>query len=316
MIIQNTDRSTNPRKQYKADKQAINLEIKSHTMCLNHAIEDLNRARETYGFNSNEYNAAFIQTERWRYCIEENNLALKFVRPNSQSDIEYRINQYNEFTEKLQSVISKNLDLRFHGTPTYFAEQIIKTKTITSTADRYNGYRNSTDRYGEFSASSIQTLGETIKFFSDIQAYQRSLPCGCIFALFPKGPEDNEFPNLMKTVDLSQNPEQLYGIFTTPDNIDRVSTWMQEAGLDASKVYTFESFLEQVQETSRLIDGEEVQAVNPIYTEADNFNVEEIKKLSYERQTGRLVQLQLKLKNIFSRNIEKEGARNDGTSRD
>ena len=117
--------------------------------------------------------------------------------------------------------------------------------------------------------------------------------------MFPKVPEDNEFPNLMKTVDLSQNPEQLYGIFTTPENIDRVSTWMQEAGLDASKVYTFESFLEQVQETSRLIDGEEVQAVNPIYTEADNFNVEEIKKLSYERQTGRLVQLQLKLKNIF-----------------
>lgn len=159
-------------------------------------------------------------------------------------------------------------------------------------------------------------MGETIKFFSDIQAYQRSLPCGCVFALFPKGPEDNEFPNLMKTIDLSQNPEQLYGIFTTPENIDRVSTWMQEAGLDVSKIYTFESFLEQVQETSRLIDGEEVQAVNPIYTEADNFNVEEIKKLSYERQTGRLVQLQLKLKNIFSRNIEKEGARNDGTSRD
>ena len=68
--------------------------------------------------------------------------------------------------------------------------------------------------------------------------------------------------------------------------------------------------------TVTLSNGEEVQAVNPIYTEADNFNVEEIKKLSYERQTGRLVQLQLKLKNIFSRNIEKEGARNDGTSRD
>ena len=110
MIIQNNDRSTNPKKQYKADKQAINSEIKSHTMCLNHAIEELNRAQKTYGFNSNEYNEALIRTERWRYCIEENNLELKFVRPNSQSDIEYRINQYNEFTEKLQSVISKNLE--------------------------------------------------------------------------------------------------------------------------------------------------------------------------------------------------------------
>ena len=316
MIIQNKDRSINPRKQYKADKQAINSEIKSHTMCLNHAIEDLNRAQETYGFNSNEYNAAFIQTERWRYHIEEENLALKFIRPNNQSGIEYRICQYNEFTEKLQSSISKNLDLRFHGTPIYFAEQIIKTKTITSTADRYNGFIKSTDRNGEFSASSVQTLGDTIKLFSDIQAYYRSLPCGCIFALFPKGPEDNEFPNLMKTIDLSQNPEQLYGVFTTPENIDRVSTWMQEAGLDASKVYTFESFLEQVQETSRLIDGKEVQAVDPIYREENNFGVEEMKKLSYGRQTGRLAQLQFKLKNIFSRNIEKEGERNNGTSRD
>lgn len=316
MIILNEDRSTNPRKQYKADKKALNSEIEIHTVCLNRAIEELNRAQETYGFSSKEYNEAFIQTERWRYHIEEENLALKFIRPNSQSDIEYRINQYNEFTEKLQSVISKNLDLRFHGTPIYFAEQIIKTKTITSTADRYNGFIKSTDRNGEFSASSVQTLGDTIKLFSDIQAYYRSLPCGCIFALFPKGPEDNEFPNLMKTIDLSQNPEQLYGVFTTPENIDRVSTWMQEAGLDASKVYTFESFLEQVQETSRLIDGKEVQAVDPIYREENNFGVEEMKKLSYGRQTGRLAQLQFKLKNIFSRNIEKEGKRNNGTSRD
>ena len=314
MIIQNKDRSTNPRKQYKADKKALNSEIEIHTVCLNRAIEELKRAQETYGFASKEYNEAFIQTERWRYHIEEN-LALKFIRPNSQSDMEYRIYQYNEFTEKLQSSISKNLDLRFHGTPIYFAEQIIKTKTITSTADRYNGYIKSTDRNGEFSASSVQTLGDTINFFSDIQAYHRSLPCGCIFALFPKGPEDYEFPNLMKTVDFSQNPEQLYGVFTTPENIDRLSTWMQKAGLDSSKVYTFESFLEQVQETSRLIDGEEIQVVNPIYTEANNFDAEEIKKLSYERRTGRLAQLQLKLKNIFSRNIEKEGERNDGTSR-
>ena len=91
---------------------------------------------------------------------------------------------------------------------------------------------------------------------------------------------------------------------------------MQEAGLDVSKIYTFESFLEQVQETSRLIDGEEVQATDPIYSEANNFGIEEMEKLSYGRQTGRLVQLQLKLKNIFSRDIEKEEERKDGASRD
>ena len=316
MIIQNKDRSTNPRKQYKADKKAINFEIKIHTKCLEQEIENLSRIKATYGIASNEYNEAFLKTERWRYCIEEEQLALKFIRPNNPNDIEYRIYQYREFTNNLQAIISKNLDLRFHGTPIYFAEQIIKTKTITSSADRYNGYIKSTDRRGEFSASSIRKLRDTISFFSDIQGYQRSLPCGCIFALFPKGPEDNEKLNLMQNVDFNKNPEQLYGVFTTPENIERVSVWMQEAGLDTSKVYTFESFLEQVKETSKLIDGEELQSVTPIYSEANNFGTEEIKKLSYGRQTGPLVNLQLKLKNIFSKNIEKEGERNDGTSRD
>ena len=32
MFIENRDRTTNPRKQFKEDKKAINSEIKSHTM--------------------------------------------------------------------------------------------------------------------------------------------------------------------------------------------------------------------------------------------------------------------------------------------
>lgn len=77
------------------------------------------------------------QIDRWRYKLDRSKLEINFVRPNSRQDIEYRERQSDEFVPKLQSVISPNLDLRFHGTPIYLAEQIIKSGEISSTADRY-----------------------------------------------------------------------------------------------------------------------------------------------------------------------------------
>lgn len=113
--------------------------------------------------------------------------------------------------------------MRFHGTPIYYAEQIIKSGNISSTADRYDGYIKSTDMKGEISASNIDTIDRTINYFSDMTSYQRSLPAGCIFALLPRDKEDAEYGHdMMHSVDFRQNPEQLFGVFTTPENIDQV----------------------------------------------------------------------------------------------
>lgn len=205
--------------------------------------------------------------------------------------------------------------MRFHGTPIYYAEQIIKSGNISSTADRYDGYIKSTDMKGEISASNIDTIDRTINYFSDMTSYQRSLPAGCIFALLPRDKEDAEYGHdMMHSVDFRQNPEQLFGVFTTPENIDQVKDWMSESGFNNSFVYTFEKFIEVVKEKSNMLDktaeGENGFELNT--NKDDNIGLEvsegggqylfdesDLKDIVTTRRTGKLAQLQEKIKNII-----------------
>lgn len=317
MITQNIRRETDPQKQFEADRKLCMSQINRYTSFLNEAMEELNIVQQKHRPNSEEYRQAAMEIERWRYNIDKANLALKFIRPNTSTDIEYRDKQRREFTANLQTIISRNLDLRFHGTPIYYAEQIIETGGITSTADRYNGYISSTDASGEISASTVETLGQTIRYFADVQAYQRSLPCGCVFALLPRRVQDNELPDVMKAVDFRKNPDQLFGIFTSPENVERVKGWMQEADLSPDKVYTFEGFLKFVNEQSKLIDNGEIQLSSPVRMEQNNFGIEDIRQIVFGRQTGRLAQLQAKLKSVLftKRDTVLEEKKRDGIPR-
>lgn len=241
------------KKQLEQNKSNINLYTKS----LNEAQEKFDKIKLSCFKDSREYINAKNEVNRWKYNLDESKLVSKFIRPNSNQDIDYRNNQYENFSNNLRSVLSDNLDLRFHGTPIYFAEQIIKTGKIASTADRYDGYIKSTDMVGEISVSDKENLETTIHLFSDIAAYNRSLPCGCIFALLPSK-KDNEMYglNLMHSVDLKENPKQLFGIFTTPENINQVKKWMDEGELNSDLVHTFEEFLEVVKLESNKIKNQ------------------------------------------------------------
>ena len=121
----------------------------------------------------------------------------------------------------------------------------------------------------------------------------------------------------MKAVDFRKNPDQLFGIFTTPENLERVKGWLQESALNPDKVYTFEGFLQFVNEQSKLIDNGEIQLGSPIRMEQNNFAIEDIKEIVFGRQTGRLAQLQEKLKNLFfpERDTVIEKDKRDGTLR-
>lgn len=59
----------------------------------------------------------------------------------------------------------------------------------------------------------------------------------------------------MYNVNFRENPNQLFGVFTTPENILRVKEWMKESGFNPEQVYTFESFLEVVKVKSQEIDS-------------------------------------------------------------
>lgn len=251
MIKQTKQKDDNSQKQYKADKKLLINNAKRYTNYLEQAMDRLKKVQTVYTLDSKEYKHAYDEVQRWKYNVDESKLQLKFIRPGNQLDIGYRNYQYDNFVNKLREVFPDDLDLRFHGTTIYYAEQIIKTGRITSTADRYNGYIKSTDLSGEISASNIETIDTTISFFSDLISYQRSLPCGCVFALTPNPETDIDFPNVMKAVDFKKDPSRLFAIFTTPENTPKVKKWINEAGLDSDKVYTFEGFLEAIQEKSK-----------------------------------------------------------------
>lgn len=232
---------------YKKDIERFEKYIEEFTQ----KFEDVKRR---FPQDSTEYKNAQSDLYRWIYTLDAVKLKINFCRPNSSEDIQYRELQCNEFSEKLKQVLSTNFDLRFHGTSIYFAEQIIKSGSISSSADRYDGYIKSTDAIGEISVSDRETLKRTLDFFSDMYSFQGCLPAGCIFAVLPRDEEDATYgPNLMHSINFREHPEQLFGIFTTPENIEKVTSWLNKYGLN-SKVYTFEEFLKVVKLKSDKID--------------------------------------------------------------
>ena len=211
-----------------------------------------------YSENSSEYRYAKEQVQRWIYSLDAAKLEIQYLRPNFQEDIEYRQNNTgDEFVKNLREVMSPELKLVFHGTPIYFAREILRSGKITSSADRYDGYLKSSDISGEISVSDIDSLSRTLDFFSGMASYQECLPGGCIFAMFPKNENDfNKKQSIMSNVDFRENPEQLYGIFTTPENVPNVQKWLEELGLDPNLVYDFDGFTKAVKKTSRGLESE------------------------------------------------------------
>lgn len=155
-----------------------------------------------------------------------------------------------EFPDKLKAVLPPDFDLRFHSTSIGFTKQIIESKSISSTPFRFDGYIKNSDGIDNISASNREDISRTIHFYAGLREYQRCLPAGCVFALLPKDQADIEMSsrNEMGRIDFSQNPQQIFGIFTTPENIKRVKEWMREAELDPELVYTYEEFLQAVEE--------------------------------------------------------------------
>ena len=85
-------------------------------------------------------------------------------------------------------------------------------------------------------------------FYSGLWEYKESLPAGCIFAVFPKTESELEDEKwFMNKIDFSTNPEQLYKIITTPENINLVKKWCKESGLDTHLVCDYENFLKILQ---------------------------------------------------------------------
>lgn len=166
---------------------------------------------------------------------------LEFLRPSDEKDMEYRLRQYDEFSKKMKDLIPENLPLRFHGCPIYTAKHIIESGEISSSVDRL-GVETSYDTEGQISVTTKDTLDTTIQGYTHLS--ENFLPAGCVFVLLPKDEQDAKAGDsmLMGNVNFQQEPNRLYGIITTPENIERVSQWAKLSGIDLSKIHDFDEF--------------------------------------------------------------------------
>lgn len=199
--------------------------------------------------NKNElFREALENFHRFNYALYEAEKITDFIRPNTPEDIEYRNSWQSQFSKRLKEILPENSNLRFHGTPIYFAKEIIKSGGISSSADRFNGYIKSTDNKGEISVSDINGLSRTINYYLDLDSYQRCLPAGCLFVLIGDGQtETQKNRSTMYNVDFKRTPEKLLSIITTPENIPNVKEWLVEANLSKELVCSFEDFIENIE---------------------------------------------------------------------
>ena len=190
---------------------------------------------------------------RFQYCLYEAELSSPFIRENKPEDIEYRKQQMSHLAARLEKLLPADSDYRFHGTPIYFAKEIIKDGKISSTADRFDGYIKSTDRHNEISVSDISSLSRTVNWFMDMTAYQRCLPCGCLFVLSGVGQtEDQKKASIMNSVDFKRDPGKLKAIVTTPENIESLQVWLGDNNMSKDLAYTFDSFISELEKKQAL----------------------------------------------------------------
>ncbi|MBQ7633477.1 MAG: hypothetical protein IJS88_05130 [Alphaproteobacteria bacterium] len=174
----------------------------------------------------------------------------QYVREPTLEDYAYRRNQYENFAKTIQRFISEDELLCFHGTNIAATKHIFESGNISSGASRL-GYHTSFDAKGAISVTSINMVDTSVQSYMNL-IDDMYLPAGCLFVVKAKDADEYESSisrMSIKDVDFKNSPERLVAVITTPENEERVNTWVQQCVFDASKVMTFESFIKECKQS-------------------------------------------------------------------
>jgi hypothetical protein len=189
---------------------------------------------------------------------EENNLytaqrGLEFVRPNNDIDFEYRMKIQKEFPQIVKNLFPDGYPIVFHGTKNIgIVREILKSGGLFTPDQRGISMQSQATQIDVTYKNNIRTTCD----FAE-PSPQSSLPFGAIFAFFP---QKSEIDNVISTnenssqvsggvegVSFRNEPDRLYAIITTPENLERVQAWCNEYGIDPSKVHTPKTFINETQ---------------------------------------------------------------------
>ena len=202
---------------------------------------------------SNDKKISFYKSQMQRCCqqILRFKLEKEFAREDIPFDLNERNNAY-DFPQKISQILSDNFHLKFHGTSIYNTAQIIPSGNLSASFDRL-GYNTSYDVSGQISVTDKKTIDTTINGYTHLS--DKFLPAGCVFALLPQDKQDDKLSTslLMNNVDFRTNPNQLYAIITTTENVGLVKQWCINNNVDTHTL-TFDEAVCQIEKDSKLLD--------------------------------------------------------------
>lgn len=228
---------------YEKEKIKTPIKINKYKTQVEDTKNELNEAilNNAPNYIIKEYQKNLISDEYALKSYEEESCLLR--KPNKQ-DIEYRLNQRDQFPKKLANVLSHDDMLCFHGTTIFGAKNILLSNTISSGADRF-GRSTSFDGPGEISVTNKDTVETSVGIYMKLND-NYCYPAGCLFVI--KAKDKDEYDKMpvkwtIKNVDFKENPERLVAVVTTPENIERVSAWAKDSEINTDKIMDFDTFI-------------------------------------------------------------------------
>lgn len=248
-----------PQEAYEQAKQRLSdmiSEIKKKIEKSEQELEGLD-SNDKYNERQKEYLRTAIlpnRIEQDRILLAKREKQMEFFRPSTPEIEEYKKDILNTYNDKICDAIPEDLHLLFHGTTIYSAKDIIEAKGISSPEER--GENSDITSAGEIWVTSKQSASgiHTSLSYAFLENSSPFIPDGCIFVLETDEETEKKAGRLLRTksVSFEKNPDVLFSIITTPENVERVRSWCEKSGIDISKVQDYESFLQILQDRDYL----------------------------------------------------------------
>jgi hypothetical protein len=173
--------------------------------------------------------------------IKELDVELDQLRPPTDEDIAYRRQVKSELPKAIEANTPDELPLRFHGTTLVRTEGILTTGELSSSVDRH-GAATSFDSAGAISVTSANAVRLSVREYLDLNKNEYCSPPGCLIAVLPASREDVTDGLIMKSAHFKDNPQVLFGVAASRENLDQARQWAASAGIDPGKVHEYFDF--------------------------------------------------------------------------
>lgn len=203
-----------------------------------------------YPQDSRVYEAFSQQIRDTERNLRQINDIIEFMRPSNDKDINSRLRIYKEFPKVIDETFPDGFPIVFHGTNNIgTVREILKTGGLLTPEQRNESRTSFASAIDVTYKSNILVSCE----FADAGSGS-FLPYGAIFAFKPKEDEiervistgqSSEVAQGVDGVSFRDQPQRLYGIITTPENIEKVKEWCEQYGIDSKKVFTHSKFNEK-----------------------------------------------------------------------